>query len=929
MIAPPTTTGPASIVGREAELKALAGLIDEPTDGPRVLLLEGEAGIGKTTLWRWGVDRARDRRHVVLSCRPAETEVALPFAALGDVLEPNLDEILAELTAPQRVALEIALARVEPTERLGRLAVGRAALAAIREFATRRPLVLAIDDAQWLDPSTADALEFVVRRLDELPVRILITRRRQEDPVPLALDRALRPEALTRLPLDSFSIGELDGLLRTRLDIVLERPRLIELHRITGGNPFYALEIARAAARRSPEVPGDFTVPDSLGELLLDRLQALSADAQDAILLAAGTLHPSAALVEKAAGGSAGLAEAVREGMLELVGDRLAFAHPLLASVAYGSAMPWTRREAHRQLAHASTDPLERARHLALATEEADDAIAAEIDQAALRAHRLGAPTVAAELADHACRLTPTDAADALLPRMARSAEYHLAEGDSVRGRALLEQVVASQPPGPDRAELLLDLGRVRLMSDDLAAAQRLFQQALEEAGDDVRVKAHIEQALAFAVIGVGDIPRALDYARSSLHLAEQLDDGGLVALSLCRVVLTEFLLGMGFDPDRMERAIRLEDQIGDAPLEWRPSYVRAFITLCVDELETARRICERLHGSALEQGDERSVANILIPMSMVETAAGNWGLASRYAEESVERSRQSGLTTLQGGALSALTRVTALLGQEARVRALAEEGLAIAGRIGAVPWTVELIAALGFLELSLGNPGAAHHHLGPLSEMVVGFGLGEPGVVRFLPDEIEALVALGELDRARPMTTMLLQRGRELDRPWAIATGARSAALVAAAEGNFDEARDAIDCALAAHERLSQPFELARTLLVQGMIERRAKRRGEARLALTDALEIFDSLGAPQWAEKAAAELARIPGRGVASGELSPTEQRVAELAAVGLTNKEIAAKLYVTVRTIEWNLSKVYAKLGVRSRTELSGRLSGEDGS
>jgi DNA-binding CsgD family transcriptional regulator len=233
------------------------------------------------------------------------------------------------------------------------------------------------------------------------------------------------------------------------------------------------------------------------------------------------------------------------------------------------------------------------------------------------------------------------------------------------------------------------------------------------------------------------------------------------------------------------------------------------------------------------------------------------------------------------------------------------------------------LTAALGFLELSLGDHEAAHRRLEPLSDMVAAIGLGEPGVVRFLPDEIEALVALGALDRARVLTTMLEERGHALDRPWAIATGARSSALVAAADGDFDRARDALGRALAAHDRLSEPFERGRTLLVQGMIERRAKQRGEARGALTGALEVFDSLGAPLWAEKAAAELARIPGRAPSSGELSATERAIAELVAAGLSNKEIAAKLFVTVRTVEANLTRIYGKLGVHSRTELGREL------
>jgi DNA-binding CsgD family transcriptional regulator len=307
----------------------------------------------------------------------------------------------------------------------------------------------------------------------------------------------------------------------------------------------------------------------------------------------------------------------------------------------------------------------------------------------------------------------------------------------------------------------------------------------------------------------------------------------------------------------------------------------------------------------------------------MVESAAGNLALAGRYADEAVERSRQSGLGTVQANALYAQAVVGALLGREDRARAASDEGLVLAAQTGAVAPMTLLIAAQGFLELSLGDAQAVHDRLGPLSEMIAAIGLAEPGVVRFLPDEIEALVSLGELDRARALTTLLEERGQALDRPWAIATGARSAALVAAAGGDFEGARDALGRALAAHERLTEPFERGRTLLIQGTIERRAKRRAVARRALTEALEIFDSLGAPLWSEKVAAELARIPGRGPGSGELTATERRVAELVVAGLSNKEISAKLFVTVRTVEWNLSKVYAKLGVRSRTELGALL------
>jgi DNA-binding CsgD family transcriptional regulator len=906
------------IVGREAELEVIASFLEDDGVGARALLIEGDPGIGKTTVWHWGVTCARELGFRVLMARPAEIESPLPFAALGDVIDPIVDEYLGALPPAQQVAIEAALTRVTPTEGLGRLAVARATLALVREIAAQGVVVIAIDDAQWLDPPSAQALEFVALRVSELPVRFLVCRRSERGVPPIGIDRAVRPGQLTRMSLAPLTLDELDTMLRARLGLVLQRSQLVELLRVTGGNPFYALEIARAG--NSGPATGNFVVPDSLADLLRDRLDALSADAREAIVLAAATLHPNADLIERAADGTAGLAEAVDEGLLEFAGERVAFTHPLLAFVAYAGATPRQRRAAHGRLADGASDSLERARHLALATDLPNETIAAELDDAALYAHRLGASGAAAQLADHACRLTPRDHNEARLRRMALCAEYLVAAGDSTRARALLEQVIADRERGPERARLLVQLGAVRYAGDDTAAAHDTFQQALAEAGDDARVAAEAEQALGFTAVGLGETPAAVEHARASLRLAEDAGDPGLLALALCRVVQTEFLLGLGFDQGRMQRAVELEPSIERAPIEWMPSYWHALIALYTDDLDTARQVFAKLHDTAVDNADERAVPTVLLQLCRVECAAGNWALAGNYADEAAQRTRQSGLDALRGGVLSSQAAVCALRGQVSQARAAAEEGLAIAAESGTATWRILFLAALGFLELSMGDPAAAQRHLGPLAQMIIDTGLGDPGVVRFLPDAIEVLVALGELDDARQLVETLDARAREFDRPWALMTAARSVALLSAAEGDFDTARDAITRALAAQDRLSQPFELGRTLLVQGTIERRGKRRAVARGALTAALDVFDSLGAPLWAEKAAAELARIPGRAPASSELTATERRVAELVASGLSNKEVAAQLYVAVRTVEANLSRVYAKLDVRSRTELA---------
>jgi DNA-binding CsgD family transcriptional regulator len=643
------------------------------------------------------------------------------------------------------------------------------------------------------------------------------------------------------------------------------------------------------------------------------------------VVLASASPQATASLLETMTGSRDGLDEAIEHDVLELDRGRARFTHPLLASVAYGEADSAVRRDAHHRLAAAIEDADDRALHLGLATERPREEVAAELDAAAGRAYRRGAPASAAQLADHARRLTPEDRADRLLDRTLRSAEYHLAAGETVRGRDLLERVIDLRPPGPARARLLLRLGRARYVSDDVDAARRLFEQALEEGGEDASLRAAAEQALAFLKVLAGDIPGALAHGRSALALAESLDDSGLISLGLAWVAANEFLAGMGLDVERFERAVELEAHVGEVPVEWLPSYAYAGCAMWADELETPRVIYERLHRSAVERGDERATAMLLFSMSQRECAAGNWDLAARYANGAVERSRQSGLATLQTNALSARACVSALLGRAEETRAAAEEGIRIAMEAGAVPAVHWHTAALGFLELSLGDPAAAHAQLGPLSEGIVAVGLAEPGVVRFLPDEIEALVALGELEAASEPLELLEERGRALGRVWALAAAGRCRALLEASRGDFDSARAALAQALLEHARLGQPFELGRTLLVQGMIDRRSKARSAARLSLTEALETFDSLGAPLWAEKAATELARIPGRAPSSGGLTETEDLVAQLVAGGLSNKEVAARLFVSVRAVEANLTRVYAKLGVRSRTELAGRLGG----
>jgi DNA-binding CsgD family transcriptional regulator len=313
----------------------------------------------------------------------------------------------------------------------------------------------------------------------------------------------------------------------------------------------------------------------------------------------------------------------------------------------------------------------------------------------------------------------------------------------------------------------------------------------------------------------------------------------------------------------------------------------------------------------------------VLYRLSELELRAGNWGASHRLAREAVELAASSNHEQEQAVVLSGLGLVLAHLGRLEEACERAEVARGLARESGDMTIRQRAEATLGFAALSRGDAEEAAAWLGPARAELQRQGIGELSISQVVQNEIEALILLGRLEEAGETIAFVEEQGAASGRAWHAAVSARGRALLAAAGGDHEAARAHIERALVAHERLPQPFERGRTLLAQGTIERRAKRRAAARDALTAALELFDGLGAPLWAERAAAELARVPGRGRASSELTETERRVAELVADGLSNKEVAARLFVSVRAVEANLSKVYAKLGVRSRNQLAARL------
>jgi DNA-binding CsgD family transcriptional regulator len=917
-----------TIVGREPELRAVQAFLDDVPAGACALLLEGAIGIGKTTLWREALAAAGDRRRRVLSCRAVEAEIALPFTALGDLLGTVDDEVLSRLPGPQRQALDVALLRAEAH---GNPALGRAAslglLGVLRVLSQDRELVVAIDDVQWLDPPSADALAFAARRLDQEPIGFLLARRASTDEgFPLRLEAALDASRVMRLPLGPLDLHTLDQLLQARLDRRFLRPTLAELERVSGGNPFFALELGRALAARDVQIAVDaLPVPATLHELLRERLAGLSADTRQVVLVVSALSRPTAALVAAAAGkaaAAAGLDGATDAGILEVEGDRIAFTHPLLASVAYAEAPASAGRALHARLAEIVDDPDERARHLALAATGPDPHVAAALDDAARRARARGAPQSAAELWERARRLTSTDDPDGWT-RSIEAAECHFEAGDTDRARVLLEDVIARLPPGPDRAVALPRLAWMRTFIEGFHVGARLFRAALAEVGDDVALRVEIERGLAWSVHETGDVAAAETHARTALELAEQLDEPALLARALADMAFFETVRGRGVPTAMIERALELDSRDEWRPILGRPAWIQGMLFEWAEDLDAARTTLDALRQGALARGDEHSLTYVAFHLGRVECLAGNWALAERYAEECFVTMAQTGQEDERPFALTLRALVDAHLGRVAEARAATDEALPLALEVGVVPAHLELLAIRGFLEYSLGDAGEAHRFLGGLPHAVAEAGFGEPTLFRFHGDAIETLLALGDREAASALLAELEEQGRALRRIWALTVASRCRALLDAAAGDVGAAYRRLDGALELHAELRQPFERARTLLVLGTLQRRDRKKQAARTSLRDAQAAFDALGARLWSERTRSELERIGGRAAEPGTLTPTEQRIAVLIAAGGTYREVADALFISPKTVQWNLSKIYRKLGIRSRGELAARL------
>ena len=923
-----------AVIARETELDRLEAFVSA-IDGPGALLVEGDAGIGKTTLWEAALELAERAGNHVLRCAPVEGETELSFAAVADLLSDSLTQALPGLPSPQRQALRVALLLDEPSgEPPDARAIGTAVLSVIRALATERPVVLAIDDEPDLDDASRSVLEYVVRRLGDEPVRLLIARRGTgaESP-PLQLDASIG-----RLALRPLGLGAVHQLLDQRLGRSFARPTVKRLHTVSGGNPFFALELGRALhgmdASLEPDEP--LPVPESLQQLMEYRFEALAPEIRRLLEIMAASQDHSASLVEALAlrDGLAGAIDAaVAAGVVRADGERLIVAHPLLRAAIYARIGPERRRELHARLAGAVEPGGEaQAMHLALAATGPDEQAAAQLADAAKQARARGASSKAARLAEWAARLTPPEQGDVASRRAIVAAEHSVAAGDPARARAILINEVERLSFGPLRARALSLLSWVPPEDDALEFAARAARQALAEVGGDDRVEARTRLRLGVIEQAQGHLESAEEHGRIAAACAERCGDPGPLALAVTSLGYMEMLRRGAIAPD-VERAVALESEM--AARGWgthsRGLIMAGTVMIFAGELDAARRLFRRQLEDAVAAGHDARRGTVLVQLAELERRAGRWNSARDFSDEARELAAQGARGQEYSASLLPGALMDAAAGDEREARLAALTGLSVAQRFGDRMLEIHHRGVLGFLELSLGDAAASCEWLAPASDDSLSFGVGEPGIHLVVHNEAEAALACGDHVRAELLVAHLEERAAATGRDWTAGVAARGRGLLLAHQGDNDGARARLGEALAAHQRAGQPLELGRTLLAIGGVERRDKQKRTSGEALDRAAEIFAALPAPAWQAKVEAEVARL-GRRVESDELTATEARIASLAAGGFTNPEIAAEVFVSRKTVEANLSRIYRKLGVRSRVELArllpadGKTSGE---
>jgi DNA-binding CsgD family transcriptional regulator len=904
------------LIGRKAERAALRALVEAAARGEGgALLVTGEPGMGKTTLLLDVVERG-EGGSTTLRASGREPEADLPFATLAELLRPVVGE-LESLPAPQAGALRRALALEQADAVVDGLAVGVATLGVIATLAARNPLLVVVDDLQWVDGPSRTAILFVARHLSRIHVALLCAAREGELP---------EGHELPRLELAALRAREAGELLAEATRVPLDRAVRRRLLEVSQGNPLALVELPTALsdAQLSGDAPlGEpIEVNGGIERTFGARVARLPERTRRALLVAT------------AAGSGAGVSivEALRADGLDLVdlkpaeldglvltadGD-VVFRHPLIRSVVYHREPIEARRGVHALLADVEQDPDRRAWHLAAAAVAPDEGAARELDAAAGRALARGAPASAARAFAVAADLSTVDEGRGL--RLARAARAAHRAGDVPgAGRYVTAaRDVASDPT--TLADLLLVESDLRMRSGDLEGAHRaLVAQAESMIQVDRRRAATMLLLAAKLRVYRLEAPEAAQEVERALGILEHDEREliHLVALSMSHAVAGA--------SDARELALSAAEAAARSPHGHAHTLGIAWPLTWLEEYDVAREVTDRAIAVQRESGFLLYLPQALMPRAELDFRTGHWDSALQSCSEALALFEETHQPSEAAAAAALLARMHAARGGADECRALAQQALASDVEFGLRTSASYALAALGLLALGSRTPGEAIAPLETVERILVSGSVGEPWLLLSTPDLVEALAHAGNGARAAQVLRDFEARLEGRGRVSASAAAARCRGIIDA--GGW---QDAFEEALALHEEVPTPFERARTELCYAERLRRARKRAEARDRLRAAVEVFDGLGAVPWAERARAELRASGERARRSttpvNALTQQELAVARLVVSGATNREAAATLFVSPKTIEFHLANAYRKLDVRSRTELARSFAGD---
>jgi DNA-binding CsgD family transcriptional regulator len=912
------------LIGREGECRQIDELLSAARDGRSgALVLRGDPGIGKSALLRYAAECADGWR--VLHADGVESEAELPFAALDQLVRPlrgNFDQIPQAQARTLETAL--ALGAPAPTDRFAAAVATVSLLAAAADEGS--PLLCLIDDAQWLDAESAEALVFACRRFRAEHIAVLFTIREGE-----------RRRILTT-GLPEIRIGGLDAegarILLAQAKVEMAPVVISRIIDVARGNPLALLELPSAltASQRTgrAQLPEPLPVGSSVEHAYVGRARSLPVDTRRALVIAAVSdtddLSTLVAALDGLGLSARALEPAEEAGLLSLSGGRFVFRHPLVRSALHQSATAPELRAAHRVIAgslHTHDQRSRRAWHAAAAALGPDDSVAEALDAAGRDARARGGYATAAATFQRAADLSVGSEGGAV--RLLAAGESFWLAGQAEQATVLLAKALSLSSDAALRSDIEHLRGRILMWSGSiLEAHQKLRDEAESVAALEPARAALMMSEAVLPCLMAGDVRLAIHTGERARALAEST--GGL-AMVMSAAALGQALVLHG-DTVKARGLLEQARAALDNEDAFAMGTILAQIATClswIEEFETSHRILRRLAETARSHGAIAVLPFILAMLSLEDHRVGNFAAAYAGAAEAVTLALQ----TQEDGAAplcyATLARSEAVLGRDQDCRDHGARALELAERVGAGSIRTYVASALGLLELGLGRPDRAVAALEELPALVAMQGLEEPAVIQWAPDLIESYVQLGNRDDAEAALATFTGQAERTGRTWALAAAARCRGLLAL-DADFERE---FDQALIWHERAPTPFERARTELSYGTRLRRAGLRLKSRERLRSALDEFERMGAAPWAQRAQTELrasgARLRSRkGATEEELTAQELQVALTVAEGATNRETAARLFLSPKTIEFHLSHIFRKLGLRSRTELARRFA-----